>query len=555
MFSIHCLVPVLQFLNDQKNLSPPFPSNEKIIKVLEDLLINNIVLPARGTFLSPKSFENPESEAQSLSAEKLLAPLVKVPNMKFQGHGFLKNPDLGIPIIPLLFSAAIRSLPRITPKQRSLEDSWLRHLFHQLGQCAHGIITQSTMTLQFEQYIASLNPMLSEAVSHKVRLGDSRFEAILDRVQGVPDEEFDAPDTLVYWTFMGLCLEIHPKIFTSRSSVDKIDEDNSAPAPNKYFASLISRVTNTTWNTSSPNDFNQNARQLKIFLPLAQAFANARDLMTFIFHWQEQLTICQQHRHQFHSSRKATHLVTSIWEDEKLLLHIGTLIDSSLTMGQIDSMFQKVNASVAPSPLIKSKDDYSTISSLVIFDCFVSGLTRESILDQLEETARSAYITVLNILPHVSISSLGGQIWRLWRILATFNDRWSIVQYPGAAKDAEEFAVEKATESIRTVISTETKQVAKNFTNELHAFSFLMSTSYAHVNELNVSQTQFHPIIPIIEKMLDCRQTFCDSVDTKINESTSCTVQWNGKNETVTSIDILILGCISRILVSPSVVR
>lgn len=554
VFSVHCLVPVLQFLSIRKGVSPSFPENETIIRALEKLLINNVVLPARGSFLSSKSWKKTESEAQSsLSVASLLAPLGEKKNMRIGGTPLLNKADSAIRTISLLFSAAIESLPRVTPKQRSLEDSWLRYLFHQLEQCASSLCAESTSSLQSETYFSTLNLMLYKAVDYKVRLGDSRFEPILDRVLSMSDEEFDAPDTPIYWTLTSLCLEIDPNIFTSSSSIDKSGGGNPNLLPSKHFASLVSRVTNTGWKTSSHSKVNYNFKLSTILLSLAQAFANARDLMTFIFHWQEQLTICQQHRHHLRLSSPDSQLVTNVWEDEKLLSFVGNVIEPSLTTGQIDFMFKKVHANLAPPALMASKDYSASVSSLIILDCIISGLSRESSLDQLAETARSAYFSVSNIVSNMSGWPVE-HTWRLWRILATFNNRWSIPQYSKATEQAEQHAIFKAAESMREGMSAETRHVAQDFAKELHAFSFLLSTSCLRVNSPDVSRTKTLPVISVIKTMLDRKQTYFESIGSKMNGSRMFTVQWNGQNETVTSVDILLIGCIARILMLPSVV-
>ena len=551
-FSIHCLMPVLRFLSIWKSFSASFPRNETINKALENLLVDNIILPARGSFLNPKSWGKSESEAKSsLSAESLLSPLGELPNTRFEELSLPKYTDLAIPTISLLYSVAIESLPRVTPKQRSLEDSWLRYLFHQLEQCASRFCTQLKSSLHSKTYISTLNWMLSKAVDHKVRLGDSRFEPLINQIMSISDEDFDAPGTPIHWTFMSLSLKTDPNIFTS---VNKNVDGNSDLAPNTHFASLVSRVTNTGWKKSSYNNVNYNAKLSTILLPLAQAFANARDLMTFISHWQEQLTICQQRRHRMRSSAPESYLVKIVWEDEKLLLFVGNLIESSLTTGQINSMFEKVHANLTPSSSITSNDYSGSVGSLIILDCIVSGLSKESILNQLVETARSVYFSVVKIVSSTSIWPIE-HTWRWWRILATLNNRWSIPQYSKATEEAEEYAKSKAVESIREALSEEARHVAQDFTKELHAFSFLLSSSYVHVNKPDVSQTKNSTIISVIETILDRKQALSDSIGLKMSESRALLVQWDGQNETVTSVDILFIGCIARILLSPSVLR
>ncbi len=535
------MVPILRFLSIYKNMPDSSPKSQATIKALEHLVINNVILPARASFISSKSWKKTESGAQSLlSAEVLLAPLAKNTNLDVEEFSLIKNPNVRIPAVSMLFSIAIQSLPRITPKQRSLEDSWLQHLFIQLGKNPH-----SNLTAGSKQYISALNWMLREAIDHKVRLDGSIFEAILSQVINISDEELNLPDASIYWALISLCLELDPSIFIASSLVDK--GTNGNPTPNKYLAFLLSRLTGWGWKSSARGDANYEFELVKVILPLVEAFANARDLITFIFHWRQQMALRQQQPlHTLHIAAPHYYRARTIWEDERLILFVGRLIDTSLTSGQIHSLFEGVLINLPPA-LRDVKDSSRSAADLVFLDCLVGGLSKESNLDQLAETAQSIYLAISSIVSGMTAWA-GENTWRLWRILATFNVRWSPPLHSMATKQAAQLAMSRAAETVIDSIHAKPKDAQSDYARELYAFSFLLKIAPLQNRE---PKHENRLVSFVIETILKCRQSSCDSLGPQAAGTSRLkefAAQWNGQIDTITSVDILILGYCAQIL-------
>lgn len=553
-FSTHTLLPILQLLGIYKSLSTS-PSKNMVIQALEHLLIKNIILPARASFISSKSWKKAAGEDQSsLTSELLLRPLAETQNEKSGEFSLVNRADLMTSAIPLLFSVAIHSLPRVTPKQRSIEDSWLRHLFSQLEQCTSNLVSQIDPTLLTPQYTSILNRMLREALDHKVRLDDSTCGVVLARVLSISDEASDTPDTTLYWTLIGLCLEIDANSFVTPSSADKSSDGNPDVVPNKNLASLLSRITESDGKSTPYSDNNYNAKLLKVVLPLAEAFANARDLTAFLFHWEEQLTICQQSRPRVTPNYG---LPKIIWEDEKLLLLVGRLTESSLTTGQIEQVFQNIHTTFSPPAQVASKDHFRFMANSVILDCVVSGLAEDSVLSQLVETVRSLYVSILGIVS--SASNLPGeQSWRLWRILTTLNERWPLLQPSIACREAERFAMDKAVELVHHSVSAEATNVGQLYLQALHAFSYILSVESVQGVKTDRPQTKADRATSVIETILNYRQSLCDSMSLGLIDypvSTQFVAQWDMQNERMLSVDVLLVGYIAQIITFPTVFR
>lgn len=553
VFSAHTLLPLLHLLGRRKSLSTSSQNNMTLIHALEDLLVNNVILPARASFISSKSWKKAEGEdPTSLTAELVLRPLAEIPHAKSGEFTLVSSAGLESSAIPLLFSVAIRSLPRATPKQRSIEDSWLRHLLSQLEHCTHKLVSQIAPTLQSPQYTSTLNRMLREALDHKVRLDGSICEVTLARIVSISDKEFGVSDTPIYWTLIGLCLEIDANHFVTSSSVDKSSDGNPDTVQNRDLAAVLSQITNTDGQSTPYSDVDYNTKLLKVVLPLAEAFASARVLTAFLLHWEEQLTICQPRRSEDTANSGLSKI---IWEDERLILLVGRLMESSLTPGQIEQVFQKIFTNLIPSESVDSEDHSGSMANLVILDCVVGGLAKKPSLKQLEQTIHSLYLSILGIVSSGS-SWPSEQSWRLWRILTTLNERWPLLQTSITREEAEGLAMDEAAELIKHSVSAESTNVGQVYLKELHAFSFILSLASVQNIKTDIPRPETDRAASVIETILNYRQSFFDSMNLSLDEhpsSTQLIAQWDVQNERVLSVDVLLVGYIAQIITFPTV--
>lgn len=524
------------------------------IQALEHLLVKNFILPVRASFISSKSWKKTAGEDQTLlSAELLLRPLAETLNTRYGESSLVNSEGLVTSAIPLLFSVAIRSLPRVTPKQRSVEDSWLRHFFSQLEHCTSKLVSQITPALQNPRYTSTLNRMLREALDQKVRLDDSICGVILARVLSISDEEYDTPDTPLFWTSIGLCLEIDANSFVS-SSIDHSSDGNPDVVPNKKLASLLTRITETDGKSTLDSEINYNAKLLRVVLPLAETFANARDLIAFLFHWEEQITIFHQ---RLSGVTPNFGLSKSVWEDERLILLVGRLIKSSPISGQVEQVLQKIYSNLVPSQSVASGDHSRCTADWVILDCILNGLDEESTSGQPVEAIHALYLSVLGIVSSAS-NWPAEQSWRLWRILTTINERWPLLQTSIECKEAERLAMNEAVELINRSVSAEATKVGQVYLQELFAFSFILSGASVQGIKTDTSLPEADRAASVIENILKCKQSLCDSISLGQIEhpvSTKLNAQWKLQNERIISVDVLLVGYIAQIITFPTVFR
>lgn len=547
VFSVHCMVPTLRFIGIYRVVPHSSSKKEEISKALEQLLVANVILPARTSYFASKNWKKTEIEAESsLSVETLLAPLAKVSNLNIKGTAERDVQSLSIPAIPLLFRVAVQCLPRNTPRQRSLDDPWLQYLFGQLRNISY----LNTM-LQHKHHISNLNWMLREALNHRVRLDNTTLEAILAQVMNIANEGFNSPDAPTCWTLINLCLQTDANVFISSSSADR--SRNDIPVPNMYLDFLFLQLSSGSWKSSPQSDPNYNVKMVKAIHPLAKAYTNTRDLITFISHWREQIILCKQQQMMLAVDVPRFCNSGTIWEDEELILLVGRMAESSLTTAQISGLLQKISSKLPLTHAIIQCDSRLT-ADLVILESIIGGLSRESDLDHLTGDAHSIYLSISSIISG-DPDWAGDDRWRLWRILSVFNERWSLPRHSGAAEQAERLLMAIAADSISSAIRAEAKGLERNFATELHAFSFMLKDVSVRGCK---SELDTHHISSSIQAILNNRQSACDYVRLNVDRSRTppeFSATWNAQNNTINSVDILVIGCIAQILTSPAILR
>lgn len=547
VFSAHCMVPTLRFIGIYRVVPYSSSKKEEISKALEQLLVYHVISPVRDSYLAAKNLKKTEIEAESsLSVEALLAPLAKVSNIGIGSTSVRNVQNLSIPAIPLLFSVAVQSLPRNTPRQRSLDYPWLQYLFGQLGN-----ISYSNNMLQHKHHISNLNWMLREALNHRVRLDNTTLEAVLAQVMNIANEDFNSPDASTCWTLINLCLQIDTNVFISSSSADR--SRNDIPVPNRYLDFLFLQLSSGSWNSSPKIDPNYTVKMVKVIQPLAKAYTDTRDLTTFIAHWREQIILCKKQQNTLAVDVPRYRNSVTIWEDEELILLVGRMAEYSLTTAQINGLLQKISAKL-PRTNEAIKWDSRLTADLVILESIISGLSRGSNLDHLTRDAHSIYLSISNAITG-NPDWAGDDGWRLWRILSIFNERWSLPRHSEAAEQAQRLLMTQAADSISYAIRAGPKGVGRNFATELHAFSFMLKECSVRSGK---SELDTHHISSSIQAILNSRQSAYDYMRLNVDWSRTppeFSATWNAQNDTINSVDILVIGCIANILTSPAILR
>lgn len=523
--------------------------NQSTVDILEELLLNHIIFPTRASFLKSKSWRKEPTEfSSSLSMENLMSPLLEAldPHRSFHNKA-----DPEISPIPMLFSVAVRSLPRDSPKQRSVEDSWLRHLFGYLTSCASTFAPSSTEAQQSGQYITTLNLMLRVALDNKVHLDGAVIESNMAHVLEISEVVLNSPCKPMFWTFIGLCLEADPRILTTSSQDILSGHVNSKRTPNKFLQSLLSKVTFSGRKLSSDSESYYTTKLNKIVLPLAEAFAKARNLTSFVYHWQDQLANYQLEGPHLQVATSSTFRVRCIWEDEMILQAVGRLIDSTLTAGQIDSLLQNSYTNLASLSFANSDGCSRFLANIIIVDCIVGSIWRESVWTQLAETACTIYWEIWPLVLNLPAGQ-EPQVWRLWRILATLKEHCPLVKSSLVEQQVEHQLMAKAAKYFTRLVF-KSKTAGQDYADELHAFSFMLRTASAQGREGEISDLIINSITIAVEALLEYSRANSDDMNRSV--PTGFTKHWNGRNDTLSSVKSLLLGCIGHLIKFPTIIR
>ena len=327
-------------------------------------------------------------------------------------------------------------------------------------------------------------------------------------------------------------------------------------AEQERHASEIMAVRTSAELRLSNNEFSEYGFTLSnIILPLVDAFANARNLLGFFSYWQEQLNRILRARDSRHDATYSSTCSRSIWEDEELLNTAGHFVESSLTVGQIDNLLQSAFGNLAH--LTAEEDAYFTSwAYFIIGDCLVHAYTSEATLTRLTETIKSIYPSLLRAVSKGS-ASRHKHGWRMWRALATIKRHWPGLRRIADFIDEEDAATRRAQELLGQAMSTEppNNPHASNYTEELHAFNFILSSAHMEniVNEMShVASGQAMTLA--VTTILDYNESICNGARVGEGDGNLLTGQeWGETNESVESVDLLVLGCFAQIVISPKV--
>lgn len=492
--------------------------------------MKNILLPVRSYFLSTKGTSKPHrNELSSSPTQDLLAPLAKTYSNEAD---HMKGTSLTLLPISLLFRISIQCSPRKTPKQRSLEDSWLQELFGQLAHYASLSSNVSEFASHSEKYVTTLNQMLRDVISHNISIAAFNVEILLGEVSDVLDRRIDTP---MYWDLVGLCIEINPNAFIGYPLGSDSSQENRRKVLKKQMELHLSLVTSSSWKTSAEPGVNYKTKLSQFVLPLAKAFSKTRNLVGFILVWQEQIAISQNSRPDVNTNIPVSDYTTNIWEDEELLQIIAQLVETSLIVGQIDALFKKMIANVPRSGATFLPDDFE--ADLVVLDCIVNANLNESYVDQLTKSAQSIYILTTGLASSEADLSFK-QRWRLWRVLNTLKQRWPMPQDSSGFQLAEQQAIDKALSQIVRLFS-EHKLLKHDLVESVHAFRFILTVANS-LGENEMSSRLFLAVEAILDHLNVIRES---------------SVQWNGQCLSIDSLDAALLGCVSQLVSNLDVLR
>lgn len=563
-----CMLPVLQLLDTCRQRPAPGEEMAEVIRCLEGLLIDFIVLPLRSSFQDLELPTELEKEVSFTSfGDRMVSSLRRfLPQLDspFLRADWKTDKHLALTILSLLFDIAIRCRPRDTPKLRRLENPWLEQLFINLAKCAETLFPPFSSVRAQKDHIRVIKWMLRKAVDHQVQLSPSTIEALLDQASGLFQNTDDShtetrvdveDDSQIEWGLVSLCILNDSNTFVVPSSSASDNGTYAYRPPNKYLSALLRNITDEMCYGSLEEDKNYDFKLLHVMKPLCSAFTDARDLTGFLEHWREQLSIVQGRQE---SQRNYFELVPSIWEDERLLLHVAQVVESSLTAGQVDRVLSTAAHDLAPSVPNVLSDNSMSLASLVILDCVCTGLFEDETLVKLDSIALSVF-SLLGVLVSRPPKVSSPHYWRVWRINATITDRWSSLRDSSVFKRKAHPVICMASELIKHISSELTLRDNVDLKEELYAVRFMLK--FAAMEDSFWEDLQFssrRKILLAVTKLLDVMEPFCrrishDHFGTMMRSDANS--QSEKSSSKISPVDSFYFDCIEEIIESPEVLR
>ena len=458
-------------------------------QLLQDLVVKHIIMP----FRAQVSIETRHSESQAEDAsEAFKSEIVSA----FQGFKYPHPADSGssdsdsdynkeresskiashlvITMLSTLFKTAINCCQRNTVPQRRAEGLWLQELFSQLLKCAATPLPHASLQQIQKSHARLARWLLRHSLNHGLRLSSSELEPLLDHDSGL----FAKEDSYMDWELISLCLQVEASLFTSPTLPANCHESYGYRAPNKYLTSLLSKLTKQGSGLTSEHFSNYQSILSEVVLPLASAFAIARDLSGFVGHWREQLDNVEKQQNEVLSSHSYPQ---HLWEDDRLIKHVAGLISVHLTADQINQILHMTEGHLAicgadSDPTAPKASKF--LASLVTINAVIIGIVHEDQIISLERTALSIYSIVQCLFDSISPMKPIYR-WRLWRILATISDQWKH-EYKWWDSRQSSFSLISRATSLITQVPTWNVSIAELEAREvLHAFRFLLGFTEA----------------------------------------------------------------------------
>lgn len=516
------------------------------------MLFTHILSPIRQCFFRDKgTYKHADSTKFALVAliGELIGPVLQTLNPDLPN-----DDDYTYESLPLLLEMTVKFSPQRTPKQQTAENEWLQAFWHQLLQIIPLLASGSEVSTTHREFRIMLRQMLDVAVNNAVMLHDVALVDIIKRQSGV--FALDKED-YIDWDLIGLCMKVSSTLFTTSSSVNKLKEDHERSEATKIFPKLLRVITEIGFKDPNVPSGTYDKLLQGIVLPSIAAFHLARDLPGFIEHWKQQLTVYHESRASWIGSGRCSQAATGIWEDDEVVHSISTKLDSALTTEQLIKSLKKFSQSLRKPSELSAESSNENIAhyhtDLVILDCLIDGVTSDGGLNALRETVQPICADLCTF-----IMSLDGRSdlhsWRRWRIMTTIRHRWSqlsvevdeIVKNQGIIRTAHDALAKGLT------ARTAEPQNIHTCAEALFSLAFLLSFSS-------------HSIHPDSKDL--CRKSSLLAVTTVIQSlkeypekarnglSGQAWSKWDGRRESIINSDLLILGCVTRIFLSPKCLK
>ncbi|KAI9871883.1 MAG: hypothetical protein M1830_002329, partial [Pleopsidium flavum] len=562
-FASHCLVPALVLLSSCREYQHKYSVLARTVTMLEQLLARHIVLPSRSDFLAAR-----EQGASKASLDSILpsdnTPLALLEPLRSIDSELAPNntPTAGnnldmrvVSTIPLLFDVAVRCLPMDTQRKRIMEAPWLEAIFLNLtNQISLPIFSESAVFVS-QQSLEIFEQMLQTAIDRNVSLETTILRSIVTRFSGILNIGKDS----CRWTLIAKTLKLDANVFLIPTDVKPDPKGFSQPA-DKLLNTLFSQIT-TVGCTLLPT-FSDDYKLIRslIVLPLLREYAKARDLSGFLRHWHTEL-MAHEGSHSTSEDElpdAATSRHLSIWEDVDLINELRSLLESSLTAGQIIKALHSAMPDFEAFLDSGSGSLPGAYASLVVLDAILGAVQREETTDTVSGTVQSISQAITRLLSP-SANWPKKHRWRLWHVATLINLQWPQAWSAHTQLHVEDTSTSGfphimwALNAIGGIVPSESGLDIVSWSFEryfdvVQAFHFILSCVFVKTRDNSVPSWFSEAVENIIMTIVPLLQYALTEAQ---REGRDPKFHWDGRPESVTSWDTLIVALATGLLRFP----
>ncbi|KAF7186288.1 hypothetical protein HII31_12363 [Pseudocercospora fuligena] len=386
LFNSHCLLPgsmLLRLLsvvvNDNSSsrkrkqggvLSDPETS---YVHALEACIARHTILPARATF-SDRDQKKPQRSQKKGVAEEIVD---LEDTLNAIGQALVRDSSANmIEVVPLLFDIALRAVPTPTPRHRIQERPWLEKVFSTLRTLLENIKESDRYRVIAE--------MVRRTRARGVSLPSKLVLQLANECLDMPSMEGSETDQSLAFDFLAELISLEPSAFANRVLAERV------------FSSV------TSVNASRLIDF----CKTRICLPVMRAFANTRDLNTFMELWYARL----KHPDPW-----------SLWAG--LAPSFADVFGESRTADQILADIDRYSQGLSTTPLsgVGAYDELR--ADAIILDGILRGLQNDEVLDRAWQRID---VLLRKVFAMTDLQEDAGSSFyiSLWQLLTSLYESW-----------------------------------------------------------------------------------------------------------------------------------
>ncbi|KAI9802678.1 MAG: hypothetical protein M1825_002700 [Sarcosagium campestre] len=415
-FSAHCLVSSLNLLDTfHVTSSTVSGSSSDVRSTIENLIALHIIIPARTVFFH--LFEDKPKRTAKLdkdNAPNRLLELISPFGDYLSTAGKLQS----LEGLSHIFGAAIKCSPPNDIKKRGTESSWLETVLVAMLNLARPAGLHANKDQLNECQTQIVEKLLRNALDEEVLLSTTVLQGITAEYGGVSNGQ-------ARWDLLALVLRLDGDVFLIPWSDNSVSPERTQ-SKNSLLDGLFDRLTSFAMAEETDvadgrkeNVTSETERQGildDIFRPLILAYANARDMSSFVSEWSRQLVRLEIFRET--NDQCCGGQTVTILEDEEIVELVRSLLSKNMTEGQLKSLFQTKAANLRLFETGAGVES-DILGDLIILETLTLNSASFGDAEPLAETSMSLFELCLDALEHEHNRDLTPRHqWRIWIIMS-----------------------------------------------------------------------------------------------------------------------------------------